>query len=294
MNTSQRLSVSGIRFINSSLPIVFEPLKLNKPNQPPIGHSQHKQQILHHRVYIGNNHCIWLCGHNIRLNADVEVGTLLSGGIDSTTITALAAEIHPNIRSFSVAIEVDGFSERNAIVENQRHLQSHSSLHSTLWSFVQHDFEQALSSTLDHMDEPLADSSLIVTWFLFQQIQAMGFKCVLSGDGADEIFAGYPTYTAAHWMNRHIPHIGLRKILAPFVKRIPASHKGVSWEEMLKRWTSINQNNRLEWWKEHQLWMGAWIPENLVLDYGTSPSLVSSNPAPESMMRCSRPTPLSS
>lgn len=199
----------------------------------------------------------------LRLNADVEVGTLLSGGIDSTTITALAAEIHPSIRSFSVAIEVDGFSERNAIVENQRHLQSHGNLHSTLWSFVQHDFERALHNALDHMDEPLADTSLIVTWFLFQQIQMMGFKCVLSGDGADEIFAGYPTYTAAHWMNRRIPRIGLRKILAPFAQRIPASHKGVSWEEMLKRWTSINQNDRLEWWKEHQLWMGAWLPKEL-------------------------------
>ena len=199
----------------------------------------------------------------LRLNADVEVGTLLSGGIDSTTITALAAEIHPNIRSFSVAIEAEGFSERNAIVENQRHLQSKSSLHSTLWSFVQYDFEQALFSTLDHMDEPLADSSLIVTWFLFQQIQSMGFKCVLSGDGADELFAGYPTHTAAHWMNRRMPRLGLRKILAQFAKRIPANHKGVSWEEMLKRWTSINQNNRLEWWKEHQLWMGAWMPSEL-------------------------------
>ena len=142
-----------------------------------------------------------------------------------------------------------------------------------LWSFVQYDFEQALFSTLDHMDEPLADSSLIVTWFLFQQIQSMGFKCVLSGDGADELFAGYPTHTAAHhWMNRRMPRLGLRKILAPFAKRIPANHKGVSWEEMLKRWTSINQNNRLEWWKEHQLGWGLGCQANSVdaMDFGTS------------------------
>ena len=199
----------------------------------------------------------------LRLNADVEVGTLLSGGIDSATITALAADIHPSIRTFSVAIEAEGFSERHAIVENQEHLQSHSNLHSTLWSFEQHNFEKSLSRALDHMDEPLADSSLIATWFLFEQIQAMGFKCVLSGDGADELFAGYPTYTAAYLMSRRLPHIGLRKFLDPIVQRIPASHKGVSWEEMLKRWTSINQNNRLEWWKEHQLWMGAWMPMDL-------------------------------
>ena len=200
----------------------------------------------------------------LRLNADVEVGTLLSGGIDSTTITALAAEMHPNIRSFSVAIEADGFSERSAIIENQRHIQAQSNLHSTLWSFSQPDFDTALSNILEHMDEPLGDSSLIVTWFLFEQIKKTGLKCVLSGDGADEIFAGYPTYKAAHWLQRpQIPRLGLRKFLAPLVQRIPASHKGVSWEEMLKRWTSINQDRQLKWWQEHQLWMGAWMPNEL-------------------------------
>jgi len=205
----------------------------------------------------------------LRLNADVEVGTLLSGGIDSTTITAIATEIHPKIRSFSVAIDAKGFSEQSAILENQQHLQSTSDINSTLWSFHQDDFQRSLEDVLNHMDEPLADSSLIVTWYLFNQIQQTGLKCVLSGDGADEIFAGYPTYTAAHWMNLpqqlgwRGPRLGLRKLLAPFANRIPASHQGVSWEEMLKRWSHINQNGQLPWWKEHQLWMGAWIPTDL-------------------------------
>ena len=55
---------------------------------------------------------------------------------------------------------------------------------------------------------------------------------------------------------------------APFIQRIPASHKGVSWEEMLKRWSSINQDGQLQWWKEHQLWMGAWMPNELAQTNG--------------------------
>lgn len=198
----------------------------------------------------------------LRLQADVEVGTLLSGGIDSTTITALAAEVHPNIRSFSIAIEADGFSERQAILENQQHLSKSSSIDSTLWSFTQSDFETSLAEVIAHMDEPLADSSLIVTWFLFKQIKQSGLKCVLSGDGADELFAGYPTYTAAHWMTK-TPRLGIRNLLAPIAHRIPANPNGVSWEEMVKRWTSVNKGGDLSWWKEHQLWMGAWMPSEL-------------------------------
>ena len=201
----------------------------------------------------------------LRLQADVEVGTLLSGGIDSTTITALAGEIHPNIHSFSVNIDADGFTENAMINQNQQHLQTIHQIRSTTWNFTQTDFTTALEQVWSHLDEPLADSSLIVTWFLFSQIQQLGLKCVLSGDGADELFAGYPTYTALHWMQKwaRFPRVGLRALLAPLVQRIPASPKGVSWEEMLKRWTMVNNTRTLPWWKEQQLWMGAWMPDEL-------------------------------
>ena len=67
-----------------------------------------------------------------------------------------------------------------------------------------------------------------------------------------------------HWRHQfRLPSLGIRKLLSPFIQRIPASHKGVSWEEMLKRWSSINQDGQLEWWREHQLWMGVWMPNEL-------------------------------
>ena len=202
----------------------------------------------------------------LRTEADVEVGTLLSSGIDSTTITSLASSIHPSIKSFSIAIDADGFSEQMEIEDNILHLQKAHNIDSKILRFNEEDFRYTLEQVLEHMDEPLADSSLIVTWFLFEQIKKQGLNCVLSGDGADEIFGGYPTYRAAQLlqMRSRFPNLGLRSKLSPLVQRIPSSTKGITWEMMLKRFCSINQDGSLPWWKEHQLWMGAWDPKELL------------------------------
>ena len=204
----------------------------------------------------------------LRLQADVDVGTLLSGGIDSTTITRLAAEMHPNIQSFSVGINAKGFSEQASIQENIAVLREQASLRSSVFKFTEQDFQRLMPKIVDHMDEPLADSSLVATWFLFEQIQQQGFKCVLSGDGADEIFAGYPTYRAAQLLqySSKLPSLGLRRKIRPLINRLPAKPEGVSFEEMAKRFCSINADHSMTWWQEHQMWMGAWTPDQLLLN----------------------------
>ena len=186
----------------------------------------------------------------LRLQADVPVGTMLSGGIDSATITYLASLKQPNIHSFSVIIEEDGFTEEDAIRQNLEALPVTPHLH----HFRKDDFLENYEKIKAHLDEPLADSSLLVTWFLFSKIQEFGIRCVLSGDGADEVFGGYPTHLAHQFLpdGFRIP-CTLRKKL----KYIPSSTKGVSWDYMLKRFADSHQP---EWWKRHQLWNGAWFP----------------------------------
>ena len=111
-------------------------------------------------------------------------------------------------------------------------------------------------------------SSLIATWFLFEQIQQQGYKCVLSGDGADEIFAGYPTYRAAQLLqySTKFPSLGIRGKLRPLINRLPAKPHGVSFEEMVKRFCGTNTDRSMPWWQEHQMWMGAWTPDQLLLN----------------------------
>ena len=189
----------------------------------------------------------------LRLQADVPVGTLLSGGIDSATITAIASQKQRNIHSFSVAIEEEGFNERSAIEENLQHF----SVQSQIFSFSKKHFLPIFEKMTKHLDEPLADSSLLVTWFLFQQIRRKGLKCVLSGDGADEIFAGYPTYLA----HKYLPsHFQFPTILQPLLHKLPSSTQGVSWDYMLKRFAQSHEDS---WWKNHQLWSGAWFPSEV-------------------------------
>ena len=108
-----------------------------------------------------------------------------------------------------------------------------------------------------HLDEPLADSSLIVSWSLFAKIQEFGIRCVLSGDGADEVFGGYPT----HFAHRFLPNsFRIPSMIAKRIQKLPSSSKGVSWDYMLKRFA---QSQQPEWWKRHQLWNGAWFPWEL-------------------------------
>ena len=211
----------------------------------------------------------------LRLQADVEVGTLLSGGIDSTTITHLAQSCQPNIQSFSVSIPQQGFDEKEAIQENIQswHLQNH------LFSFQVADISQTFEKITNHMDEPLADTSLLPTWHLFQEIQQRGIKCVLSGDGADELFAGYPTYQLHHHPRLLNALLQYKSPIQKMLQRLPSNFQGVSWDFMLKRLLQSQDQlsnlpfqkehpfRKYPWWQQHQLWMGAWFPNDLPFEH---------------------------
>lgn len=191
-----------------------------------------------------------------RMRADVPVGYLLSGGIDSSTVCALAAaRSEVPLRTFSVKVDAPGFDESS----HARLVAEHLGTEHTELRLGPEDLPGLLEATAASMDEPLADSSLVATWRLMAGVRAAGLTCVLSGDGADESLAGYPTYTA-HLLARAPVLSGARGMLRAFARRMPTSHEGVSRDYMLRRFT---EGLGLPWQRRHQVWMGAWLPEEL-------------------------------
>lgn len=127
-----------------------------------------------------------------RLVSDVEVGALLSGGIDSSLICALYTQISgKKIKTFSVGYEnFPNYSELPFAQITAQHIKSeHHPLTITQKQYIDH-FEY----TLEMLEEPHADSAAIPLSLLTQQISQNGIKTVLSGEGSDEIFLGYDNY----------------------------------------------------------------------------------------------------
>jgi asparagine synthase (glutamine-hydrolysing) len=188
-----------------------------------------------------------------RMEADVEVGYLLSGGLDSSTIAALAARRAEDIFTFSVSVDAAGFDEAK---EARAMAEALGARHKEV-KLTPEDLPTILAEIGAHMDEPLADSSLIPTWKLMESVAQAGLKCVLSGDGADESLAGYPTCTAHQLAGLARPAKGVLSRLGPL---LPTRFEGVSSDYMARRFVEgLDQ----PWPRRHQIWMGAWLPREL-------------------------------
>ncbi|MCG3664950.1 asparagine synthase (glutamine-hydrolyzing) [Aliarcobacter butzleri] len=127
-----------------------------------------------------------------RLNSDVEVASLLSGGIDSSLISALYTKISgKKINTFSIGYnEHKNYCELDFAQITASHINSnHHPVEINQKEYINH-FEQ----TLDMLEEPHGDSAAIPLNILTKQIHKAGIKTVLSGEGSDEIFLGYDNY----------------------------------------------------------------------------------------------------
>ncbi|MFX4283823.1 asparagine synthase (glutamine-hydrolyzing) [Aliarcobacter butzleri] len=127
-----------------------------------------------------------------RLNSDVEVASLLSGGIDSSLISALYTKISgKKINTFSIGYnEHKNYCELDYAQITASHINSnHHPVEINQKEYINH-FEQ----TLDMLEEPHGDSAAIPLNILTKQIHKAGIKTVLSGEGSDEIFLGYDNY----------------------------------------------------------------------------------------------------
>ncbi|WP_404384221.1 asparagine synthase (glutamine-hydrolyzing) [Knoellia locipacati] len=129
---------------------------------------------------------------SLHLRSDVPVGALLSGGVDSAAICALAAEQRPGLDVFTVGFDREGYSEVALAQDTAAALGlSHHGLHVDLDEFV-----ECLPRIVWHLDDPLGDASAVPLWFVAREARRH-VGVVLSGEGADELFGGYHNYRAA-------------------------------------------------------------------------------------------------
>ena len=179
------------------------------------------------------------------LLSDVPVGVLLSGGVDSAALAALAAqETAESVHTFTIGFEERSFDER---ADARRVAEHFGTNHHEL--LVRPEPELLLRALTEAFDEPFADSSALPT-YLVSQLAAEHVKVALSGEGGDELFGGYYTYTADLLADRLAP---LAALMRPLVERLPASTRKASLDYKAKRFVRAAHLPPLErhhGWKE--------------------------------------------
>jgi asparagine synthase (glutamine-hydrolysing) len=168
-----------------------------------------------------------------QLVSDVPVGIWLSGGLDSSTILRYAANAgSARLRTFSITFKGRSFDESGAIGEISRHFGSQ---HTEFDLDDSADLEGAIQKMAYYSDEPSADAGALPAWFL-AQMSSQQVTVVLTGEGADELFAGYLTYKADRYSAaaRGVPAI-LRRAALRCAELLPVSDDKISFEYKLKR-----------------------------------------------------------
>lgn len=154
-----------------------------------------------------------------RLISDVSLGAFLSGGIDSSVITALASKHKPDLHTFSIGFRDEKFFDET----NYANLVAkHFKTQHTVFSLTNNDLLAHVNDVLDYLDEPFADSSALNVYILSKETRKHA-TVALSGDGADELLAGYNKHAAAHRIINKGWQENLISSLAPVLKKLPQS-----------------------------------------------------------------------
>jgi asparagine synthase (glutamine-hydrolysing) len=161
-----------------------------------------------------------LLGDSIRLRirSDVPLGVLLSGGVDSSTIVGLLSRSVGQIKTFSIGYDSGpDYNELDVarVVAARFGTDHHAMILNTS------SFRDFISRFVYHMDEPVSDGSAIPLYFV-SELASRHVKVVLSGDGADELFAGYAIYRKMLLMERYrqLPDLVRKTLLNPLLRRL--------------------------------------------------------------------------
>ena len=181
--------------------------------------------------------------------SDVPIGALLSGGLDSTMVAAvMARKLQMPLRTFTI-----GFDHKSYDESQEARLVAETLGTDHLDQKASPAMIESIPELLNSFDEPFADYSAIPT-FLVSQLAARYVKVVLTGDGGDEVFAGYPTHVAyrVSRLFTMIPRWLREGLINPLVMALPASMERISFDYKAKRFVSgadlpLEQGHY--WWK---------------------------------------------
>jgi asparagine synthase (glutamine-hydrolysing) len=192
----------------------------------------------------------------MRLVSDVPLGVLLSGGVDSSAVTALAVRASSEaVKTFSISFAESSFDE--------------SSYARGVAKFLGTDHhEERLSANLaanlvgdigSWMDEPFSDSSLVPTYLLCR-FTRKHVTVALGGDGGDELFAGYPMYWAHRLaeMYERVPGLAKKAVIEPLVRLLPVKTKNLSFDYKALRFITGAKYDPVT---RHHVWFGSFTPE---------------------------------
>ena len=181
--------------------------------------------------------------------SDVPVGAFLSGGLDSTTVAAvMARKLGIPLRTFTV-----GFSRKSYDESEEARLVAQTLGTEHMEEVVYPGMIESIPDLLNSFDEPFGDYSAIPT-FLVSKMASRYVKVVLTGDGGDEVFAGYPTHNAykVSRLFTMIPSWIRHKIINPLVLALPTSMERISFDYMAKRFVTgaeLPMEKGHYWWK---------------------------------------------
>lgn len=194
-----------------------------------------------------------------RMMADVPVGVLLSGGIDSSSVISMAVNSTQlsNVNSYSIgftdnSFDESGFSQEISQILGTRH---------TVKVLDENNILDVAREVVSMLDEPMADSSLVPS-FLLAKLAANDVKVVLGGDGSDELFAGYDPFRALSYAKIYsllVPGF-IHKLFRSGVDSLPVSHQNMSLDFILKRTLAGLSYPKSLW---NPAWLGVMEPSKL-------------------------------
>ncbi|NLG32164.1 MAG: asparagine synthase (glutamine-hydrolyzing) [Syntrophomonadaceae bacterium] len=253
-------------------------------------HFQEDQKPKADEVYREQFEALFADAVRSRLVSDVPFGSFLSGGLDSSSVSYYMAQyLNRSLKTFSVRFDEPSFNEAGyaQIVADMIKSQHYE-------ISLKEEPSDIFPRLVWHGEEPTADSSMLA-FYRLSQFARQEIKMALSGDGADEILAGYETYQAYYlWkIYRAIPSAVRQSVINPLVLSRPASFKKVSLDFKLKQFVQGAQGS---WEDAHARWRLIFHPElrsRIILpDTGNGDSDAVLNLYREMFSRCKAKNPL--